>query len=260
VKKLCLACAILSMLSIGASANAKPLKVGLSAGPYTDVSKFAADLAKKQGLEVEVIEFTDYTIPNAALAQRDIDFNNYQSKKYLENQIKTRSYDFVAVATGIIVPIGLYSKKVSKIEDLPSGATIGIPNDPANGARALIFLERLGLIKLDPAKRDTAAPHDIVDNPKKLRVVELEAAQLPRSLDDTSASVVNLNYAVGAGLDPKRALSLEDYSNDFNTILFVTRADNKDDPDIRRFIDIYRSPEVKAFVEKRFDKVVPTTW
>lgn len=243
-----------------ASAAGKELKLGISAGPYADVSTFAAELARKEGLNVKVIEFSDYNIPNAALAAGDIDFNNYQSKKYLQSQIKARGYDFVELAQGIVVPFGIYSKKVSKLEELPQGARIGIPNDPANGARALLFLEKRGLLKLRAGANETATPLDVVDNPKGFKLIELDAAQLPRSLDDTTASLVNLNYALGAGLDPKKALALEDYVNDFNTVLFVAKRDRKDDPNIRRFIDIYRSPAVKEFVQKHFNGAVGTSW
>ncbi|WP_142846141.1 MetQ/NlpA family ABC transporter substrate-binding protein [Telmatospirillum sp. J64-1] len=240
-------------------AHAADLKVGVSAGPYGDIMKFAGDLAAKEGINVQVIEFSDYTLPNTALAQKDIDFNNFQHKPYLENQVAQRGWDLVPVAPSIIVPMAIYSKKISSFDELRDGAQVTIPNDPSNGARGLQLLEKAGLIKLDPKAGTNATVMDIVENPKKLRIREVDAAQLPRSLDDVDIAVCTLNYAMSSGLNPNTSLLSEGADSEWG-LWFVTRGDNKDDPAIRRYIEIYRSPEVKEFIMEKFEGTIVTSW
>ncbi len=191
------------------------------------------------------MEFTDYTIPNAALAQDDLDINNFQHQPYLDNQVVQRGYDIVSIAKSIIVPIGLYSKKIKSLDEIKPGATTAIPNDPSNAARSLQLFEKAGLIKLKPGTGIKATVADITDNPKRLKFSELDAAQLPRSLDDLDFFAVNLNYAVNAGLDPKKALILESADSNWN-LVFAVRAKNKDNPLLKRFVEIYRSPKSKS--------------
>jgi D-methionine transport system substrate-binding protein len=251
---------ILVGLSVaGASAEPQVLRVGVSAGPYAEILRYAAERAAKQELEVKVIEFTDYTLPNAALNQGDLELNNFQHQPYLDNQVAQRGYDLVSIAKSIVVPFGLYSKKITSLDEIKDGATTAIPNDPSNGARGLQLLEKAGLIKLRPDAGIKATQLDIIDNPKHLKINELDAAQLPRALDDLDFSAVNLNYAVNAGLDPKKALLLEGADTNWN-LVFVTRTKDKDNPTIRRFVDIYRSPEVKEFIQKRFGGTILATW
>ena len=259
-KLLTIAAAVGLALSASPVARADTnLKVGVSAGPYADILRFAADLAAKEGIKAQIIEFTDWTLPNEALNAGDIDLNNFQHLPYLENQVKTRGYNIVPLSKSIIVPFGLYSKKVDKIADIKDGATTAIPNDPSNGARGLQLLQQAGLIKLKPGADITATVADIAENPKHLKIQELDAAQLPRALDDLDFSVVSLNYAVNAGLDPKKALILEDDQTKWD-LVFAVNAKNKDNPAIVRFIDIYRSEPVKEFVEQKFNGVILTTW
>ncbi len=158
-------------------------------------------LAKAQGLDIKVFEFTDYTIPNEALFHGDPDVGNFQHRPYLDNADKTRGYDIVALATSIITPLGIYSQKLHAIAELPDGAQVAIPNDPSNGARALLLFQTAGLITLRPGADVSATVLDITGNPKRLKFLELDAAQLPRSLGDVAAAAVNMNYAVSAGLD-----------------------------------------------------------
>ena len=259
-KLLTIAAAVGMLLGPGQSACADAnLKVGVSAGPYADILRYAADLAAKEGIKAQIVEFTDWTLPNEALNAGDIDLNNFQHVPYLNNQVKTRGYDIVPLARSIIVPFGLYSKKVTKIEDIKDGATTAIPNDPSNGARGLELLKQAGLIKLKAGADVTATVADIAENPKHLKIKELEAAQLPRALDDLDFSVVSLNYAINAGLDPKKALILEDDHSKWG-LVFAAKPKNKDNPAIVRFIEIYRSEPVKEFIQKKFDGVILTTW
>ena len=247
------------LLAITAAQAAEPLKVGVSAGPYGEILSFAAGLAAKEGIEIKIIEFSDYNTPDAALAQGDLDANNFQHLPFLQNQIAKRGYDIVAGPTSIVVPLGLYSKKLATLADLPDGATVAIPNDPTNGARGLFLLSKAGLITLKDGVDVSATVLDVVGNPKKLKIVELDAAQLPRSLDDVAAATVTLNYAVLSGLDPKSALLLEDEKSKW-ALVWATRRDNQNDPRIKRYIDIYRSQPVKAFIETRFNGTILPTW
>jgi D-methionine transport system substrate-binding protein len=249
--------AVAATTAIGASAE--PLKVGVSAGPYADILRFAADLAKKDGLEAQIIEFSDWTLPNEALNAGDLDVNNFQHVPYLNNQVKTRGYDITPIAKSIIVPFGLYSKKVTTLADIRDGASTAIPNDPSNGARGLQLLEKAGLIKLRAGADVDATVKDVIENPKHLKINEIDAAQLPRALDDLDFSVVSLNYAINAGLDPKKALLLEDDQTKWY-LVFAVKSKNRDNPTIKRFVDIYRSQPVKEFVERRFGGTILTTW
>jgi len=252
--------ALLALLLTGPARAAEVLKIGVSSGPYAEILEFAGKIfTERAGIPVKVIEFTDYTLPNAALAQGDIDLNNFQHKPYLDNQVKTRGWDLVAVEKSIIVPLGLYSNRITAVAELKEGARVAIPNDPANGARALLLLQQAGLLKVDPAKGIAVSPADIIENPKGLRIREIDAAQLPRSLDDVDLAAVTLNYAVAGGLDPRRALVLEGLDTPWN-LWFVTQRAHKYDPRIRDYIAAYRSPEVKAFIEKRFPGSILPTW
>ncbi|ABC21595.1 MetQ/NlpA family ABC transporter substrate-binding protein [Rhodospirillum rubrum] len=249
-------------LAAGGSAAlaAEPLKVGVSTGPYAEILEYVADLYQKQGGgPVKVVEFADYTLPNAALAQGDIDFNNFQHKPYLDNQIKTRGYDLVPIEKSIVVPLGLYSKGLKSVADLKDGAQVAIPNDPANGSRALLLLQQAGLLTIDPKAGITATPAEVIANPKHLKIKEIDAAQLPRSLDDVDLAAVTLNYAVAGGLSPKQALVLEGADTPWG-LWFVAQSAHKDDPRILKYIALYRSPEVKDFILKRFDGTIIPTW
>jgi D-methionine transport system substrate-binding protein len=252
---------LLTLAATGAALadNPKTIRIGVTAGPYADILRYAGELAAKEGIDLKITEFTDYTVPNAALAQDDLDINNFQHQPYLDNQVAQRGYDIVSIAKSIIVPIGIYSSKITSLDQVKDGASAAIPNDPSNGARALQLFERAGLIKLKPGAGIKATIADIAENPKHLKIVELDAAQLPRSLSDLDFSIVNLNYAINAGLDPKKALLLEDANSNWN-LVFAVRAKNKDNPLLKRFVEIYRSPEVKAFTEKRFNGTILTTW
>ncbi len=248
------------LLGTAAAAQAnQALKVGVSAGPYAEILDYVAELGKKRGLDIKVVEFNEYTLPNAALAADDLDLNVYQHQQWLDNQVATRGYDIVSIAKAIIVPLAAYSKKIASPSDIEDGATTAIPNDPANGARSLQLLQKAGLIVLKPGVGAKATQADITANPKHLKIKELDAGQLPRALDDVDFAVINLNYAVVAGLDPKKALFIESGDTDWNLVI-ATRAKNRDNPTIQRFVALYRSPEVKEFILKRFDGTILTTW
>jgi len=234
------------------------IKIGVTAGPHAQIFEQVKQVAEKQGLKIQVVEFGDYVQPNAALAAGDLDANSYQHLPYLDAQIKDRGYKLVRVADTVNFPIGLYSKKVKKLADLPQGAKFGIPNDPTNGGRVLLLLQAQGLIKLKDGAGLKATPLDVVSNPKKLRFVELDAAQLPRSLDDLDASAINTNFAISAGLNPKTdSIAQENAKNPYVNILVVRDAD-KSQPWVAKLIKVYQSPEVRQFIETQFKgSVVP---
>lgn len=241
----------------------KPLKVGVSAGPYGDILREAARLSAEQGVKAEIIEFTDWNQPNAALQAGDIDLNNFQNRPYLANQVKTRGYQIVALDESILVPAGIYSKTYKSVADIPTGAKIAIPNDPTNGGRALLLFQRAGLIKLKPGTGLYASVVDVVENPKKLQITELDAAQLSRSLDDVAAAFVSSNYAYLAGLNLSTALVAEtsvEEAKPYFTLVFAAREDRKDDPRIRKFIEVYRSQPVKDFTLAKFKGSILPAW
>ncbi|MCL8384235.1 MetQ/NlpA family ABC transporter substrate-binding protein [Xanthobacter aminoxidans] len=254
-------------LATGANAQApasdKPLKIGVSAGPYGDILREAAKLSAEQGVKAEIIEFTDWNQPNAALQAGDIDLNNFQNRPYLANQVKTRGYTIVALDESILVPAGLYSKKYTSFADIPAGSKIAIPNDPTNGGRALLLFQKAGLIKLKPGSGLYASVLDVAENPKNLKIVEIDAAQLPRSLDDVAAAFVSSNYAYLAGLQLKSALLAEttlEEAKPYFTLVFAAREDRKDDPRIAKFIAVYRSQPVKDFTLAKFNGSLIPTW
>ncbi|NNM75245.1 MetQ/NlpA family ABC transporter substrate-binding protein [Enterovirga aerilata] len=238
----------------------KPLKIGTGGGPLAEILNFAVAKAKEKGLEVQVVEFTDWITPNEALANGDIDANLFQHIPFMTAASKARGYKFAAVAPTYVMPVGLFSNKVKTFAEVPDGAWVAIANDPVNGARGLRLLDKAGLIKLKPGAGDDATVIDIVSNPKKLRFRELEAAQLPRSLDDVTLAQVSISFLMMSGGDPERALLADGFGDDHYALQFVTRAADKDDPRLKRFIEIYRSPEVKAFIQSKYGRFFVPVW
>ncbi|MEL3888869.1 MetQ/NlpA family ABC transporter substrate-binding protein [Ferrovibrio sp. MS7] len=243
----------------GFAQNQAPLKIGVSAGPYGDILRFTADLAAKEGLKAEIIEFSDWVQINEALNRGELDANNFQHIPYLENQVKQRGYEVVPLDASIVVPMGLYSKKFKSPADLPRGAQIAIPNDPSNASRALFLLQQASIIKLKPNAPLNATQIDIAENPRNVKLIELDAAQLPRSLDDVAAATVTLNYAVLAGLKTKDAVTLENEQSKWH-LVWAARKDRKDDPRLKRFIALYRSAPVKEFIQTKFEGSIIPTW
>ena len=243
-----------------APAADKPLKVGVTPGPHAQIMEVVKKVAEKDGLKIQIVEFSDYIQPNVALNQGDIDINSFQHLPYLENMVKDRKYDLVMLAKTFTFPMGIYSKKIKSIKDLKDGATVAIPNDPTNGGRALILFEKAGLIKLKPGLGHKASVVDIVENPRKFKIRELEAAQIPRTLEDMEIAAINTNYAMSAGLVPvKDALILEDSSSPYANILAV-RSKDKDNPLYKKFLKAYQSEEVKKFVTEQFKGSVIVAW
>jgi D-methionine transport system substrate-binding protein len=241
-------------------AQAETIRVGVTAGPHAEVLDVVRKVAAERGLDIKVVEFTDYVVPNQALAQRDLEANSFQHEPYLKNQISKTNWKIVKVASTIASPQGVYSIKYKKLADLPEGARVAIANDPSNGARGLLILAEQGLIRLKPGAGVTATVADIVENPKKLKFVELDAAQLPRSLQDVDLVSINNNYAVQAGLNPaKDAIARESVEGPWINILAV-REEDKDKPWVQQLIAAYHSEPVKQFLDTRFKGTYIATW
>lgn len=243
----------------GSDASA-PLKVAATPTPQGEILTYIKDnLAKKAGLELEVREFTDYVTPNTAVQQGEVDANYFQHQPYLDDFNKKNGTDIVAVpnATVHLEPLGVYSQGVKKLTDLKKGATVALPNDTTNEARALKLLEANGLIELKAGVGYEATPKDIASNPKNLQFKELEAAQLPRSLSDADAAVINGNYALEADLSPaENAIAAESpKDNPYGNFLAVKKG-NEDDPRVEKLAKLLTSPEVKKFIEDKYDGAV----
>lgn len=254
--------AFLALLLTGTApslAAEAPLRVGSTVGPYAQIMDYVATLAAKQGLPIKVIEFTDYALPNEAMKNGDIDVSMFQTRPYLDNAVKSRGYDIAPMEPAIIVPMGIYSHKIKSLSELKDGDTLAIPNDPSNGARGLLLMQRAGLVTLKEGVTTTASVADITANPKHLKIRELDAAQVPRSLDDMAAAAVNMSYALPAGIDPKTALIMEGADTPFS-LIWTAPPKSKDDPRIRKLIGIYRSPEVKAYILATFNGSVIPNW
>jgi D-methionine transport system substrate-binding protein len=236
------------------------IRVGVTAGPHAEVLDAVKKAAVANGLDIKVIEFTDYVVPNQALANKELEANSFQHEPYLKNQIAKTGWKLTKVAETTVSPMGFYSKKYKAFADIPAGAKVAIPNDPTNGARSLQILATHNIIKLRDPASVTAGIIDIADNPRKLTFVELDAAQLPRSLPDVDAAAVNNNYAVQAGLDPVRdSLIKEPLESPWVNIIAV-RDEDKDKPWVKKLIESYRSEPVKQFILTRFKGSYLPTW
>ncbi|HEY4316965.1 MAG TPA: MetQ/NlpA family ABC transporter substrate-binding protein [Herbaspirillum sp.] len=254
------ALAALSIIPAPALAQDKVFKIGATGGPHAEILEQVRKIAAKDGLKLKIVEFNDYIQPNAALAAGDLDANSYQHQPYLDAQVKDRGYKFASVATTVTFPMGVYSKKIKALKDLKNGARIGVPNDPTNGGRALLLLQAQGLFKLKADAGLKATPLDIVDNPRKLRIVEIDAAQLPRSLDDLDAAAINGNYAEAAGLDPTRdAIAMEPAKGPYVNVIAVRAAD-RNQPWVAKLVKAYHSPEVKQFIADKYKAAVIASW
>jgi D-methionine transport system substrate-binding protein len=259
LKKLGLA-ALLSFSALPALAQTQTIRIGATPGPHAQILEAVKPIAAKKGLDIKILEFSDYVVPNTALAGGDIEANSFQNQPYLDNQVADRGFKIESVALTVNFPIGIYSKKHKSLEALPNGATISIPNDPTNGGRALILLQDKGLIKLKEGTGYKPTPLDVTDNPKKIKLVEIEAAQGPRVLDDVDAAVINTNYATSGGLDPvKDPIARENPKGPYVNLIAV-RSEDKNKPWVKALIESYHTPEVKKFIEEKFKGSVLTSW
>ena len=242
-----------------ADAN-KPFRVGVTAGPHAEIMEEVKKVAAKDGLNIQIVEFNDYIQPNIALNQGELEANSYQHQPFLDNQIQERKYALTSVAKTVIFPMAAYSKKVKSAAELKDGAIVAIPNDPTNAGRALLLLEKQGLLKLKEGAGLKATVADVVGNSKNIQLRELEAAQVPRSMEDVDLAVINTNYALVAGLVPtKDSLFIEDGNSPYANVIAV-RTQDKDNPAVQKLLKAYQSAEVKKFVEEHFKGSAMAAW
>jgi D-methionine transport system substrate-binding protein len=245
-----------------AATAAVVLKVAASAIPHAQILEFIAPQLRAQGIELQIKVFTDYIQPNLQVEERQLDANFFQHQPYLDAFNREHGTHIVAVPNSKvhIEPFGAYSHKVKRVSELQDGAQIAVPNDPSNSARALLLLQKQGLIKLKDPTNIFATAHDIVWNPKRLRIRELEAATLPRVLDDVDIALINTNYALAAGLNPvKDALFIEGADSPYANLV-AARPDNVNSPAIQKLVAALRSPEAKKFVHDTYRGAVLTTF
>ena len=255
-----LALALVVAAGFAGQAAAETIKIGVTPGPHAQILDVVKPIAAQQGLDIQVIEFSDYVVPNAALEAGELQANSFQNQPYLDNQKADRGYKIESVGLTVNFPLGVYSKKHKSWAEVPDGATLAIQNDPTNGGRSLLLLQDKGILKLKPGTGFKPTVADIVDNPKRLKLIEVDAAQTPRALDDVNAAAINTNYAVSAGLEPtKDAILLEDPKGPYVNLIAV-RAGDRDKPWVRILLDSYRSPDVKAFILAKFRGAVVPTW
>ncbi|WP_223067641.1 MetQ/NlpA family ABC transporter substrate-binding protein [Paenibacillus caui] len=239
-----------------ASATPVKLRVGATAVPHAEILEHIKPALAAEGVDLEIKEFTDYVLPNKELAGKSLDVNFFQHQPYLDEQNKQLGTNLVSVAGVHIEPFGAYSHKIKSIDELPDGATVAIPNDATNGGRALLLLAKNGLITLKDGAGITATKADIAENPKNLKFKELDAAMLPRQLDEVDLALINTNYALEANLVPtKDALFIEDKDSPYTNIL-VARPDNKDSDAIQKLVKALTSEDVKKFIEDKYKGAV----
>ena len=243
--------------------NAKHIKVGVINGAEQDVAEVAKKVAKeKYGLEVELVGFSGSLLPNDATNQGELDANVFQHRPFLAEDNKAHDYKLVAVANTFVFPMAGYSRKVKSVSDLKEGATIAIPNDPTNLGRALLLLQSQKLIALKPDTGLLPTALDITANPKNLKIMELEGAQLPRVLDDpkVDVAIISTTYLQQTGLSPVHdGVFIEDGNSPYVNIV-VTREDNKDAENVKEFVQSYQSPEVAKAAEKIFNGGAVPGW
>ena len=252
--------AILAALLIPAIAFAaeKKIVIGVTPFPAKDIASVAKEVLKKDGYELVIKEFTDFVQPNYALNDKDLDANFFQHIPYLENMKREKNLNIVPLVKVHLLPIGIYSQKLKSIKDVKKGSVVAVPNDPTNGYRAYKLLEREGLLKMASGKKDLTA-RDIVSNPLNLKIIELEAPALPRSLPDTAISVITMNFAVDAGLNPtKEALALENKKSPYAVVLAV-RNEDKNSAAAKALAKALKSAEVKKYINEKLSAkgVVP---
>lgn len=257
LKKTILIFVLVSILFVGSiQAADHNLSIGATPVPHAEILDFIRSDLKAAGINLDVVEFTDYVTPNIALADGSIDANFFQHIPYLKEFNQNRGLNLKAVIKVHLEPIALYSKKYDSLEEIPAGAQIAIPNDPSNEGRSLILLDSKGLIALKDPNNLNATPVDIKENPKNLKFKELDAAQLPRVLNDVAAAIINTNYALEAGFNPvEDALLIEGSDSPYVNVIAV-RAENKDSEKIKILREVIQSIAVKEFILEEYEGAV----
>ncbi|WJE53198.1 MetQ/NlpA family ABC transporter substrate-binding protein [Bacillus cereus] len=238
----------------------KKVTVGVTGGPHEQIFEKVKEVAAKDGLQVDLKVFNDYVAPNVSLDEKDIDVNSYQTKSYLDVFKAERNMKLTEVFSTVTFPMGVYSKHLKDVKELKDGDAIAVPNDPTNELRALKLFEKAGVLKVDPKATEKATAKDVIENPKNLKIVELEASQLPKQLDEVKAAAINTNFALGAKLSPAKDSIFREGKDSPYVNWVVVRTENKDDETVKKLKKAYQSKEVKEFIEKKFDGSVLPSW
>jgi len=245
-----------SLCVLWGAVQAETLRVGATEVPHAEILETVKPALAQEGIELDIRVFSDYVQPNMQLDSKDLDANFFQHQPYLDSFNADRRTRLVTVAGVHVEPFGAYSRKIKSITALADGATVAIPNDPSNSGRALLLLQKQGLITLQDPSNIVATPIDIVENPKNLRFRELEAAILPRALDDVDLALINTNYALEAGLVPTRdALFIEGADSPYVNVL-VAREDNQNAPAIKKLTAALHTPAVRQFIEQKYQGAI----
>ncbi len=268
ILSLILALSLLTSLTIGcapkletapAAENEKEtaiLKVGATPVPHAEILEAVKPLLEKEGIKLEVIVFDDYVQPNTALADKEIDANFFQHQPYLDNFNAERNSNLISLVKVHVEPLGLYSKTIKNIEELKDGSVIAIPNDATNNARALLLLQANGIIKLKDGGTISSTENDVAENPKNIEFEAIEAAQLPRVLEDVDAAIINTNFAIPANLNPiEDALIIEDGNSPYANTL-VIRGGDEGREDLKALAKALNSPEIKKFIEEKYEGAI----
>ncbi len=235
-----------------ASKDNKVITVGATPVPHAEILNVVKPLLEKDGIELKVIEFTDYVKPNLALNDKELDANFFQHGPYMDEFNAEHGTELVSLCKVHVEPMGIYSHSIASLDQLSDGAAVAIPNDPTNGGRALLILQNAGLIALKDGGSITSTVQDVARNSKNLRFVELEAAQIPRSIDDVDIAVINTNFAMEAGLNPLHdAIFLEAKDSPYANILTV-HAGDENRPELQALAKALQSPEIKTFIEEQY--------
>lgn len=248
--------AVLALTTAFGAHAADKLSIAATAVPHAEILEFIKPALANDGVELEIKVFNDYVQPNLQVAEGRLDANFFQHKPYLDEFNKGRGTDLVSVANVHVEPFGIYSSKLKSLDEVTNRATVAIPNDATNGGRALLLLDRAGVVTLKDKSNILATARDIAENPNKVRIRELEAATLPRVLDQVDLALINTNYALEAGLNPtKDALAIEGDDSPYANIL-VTRAQNAEDEAVQKLVKALQSNEVKEFIEEKYKGAV----
>jgi len=253
-----LAVVSLALAACGRSggSDGERLTIAATAVPHAEILEVVKPMLEKQGVQLDVRVFNDYVQPNDQVAQKQIDVNYFQTEPYLDAFNRDRGTQLITIVGVHIEPFGAYSHRFKSLAELPQGAEVAIPNDPSNNSRALILLHKAGIIKLKDPTNALSTQRDIIENPKQLKFRELDSAMLPRVLEQVDLAMINTNYALDAGLNPARdALVIESKDSPYVNFL-VGRPDNKDDPRVQKLAKALTSPEVRAFIEKKYQGAV----
>ena len=248
---------VAALFIVSCGNKGKELIVGASPVPHADLLNLVKDDLKKEGIELKVVQYTDYILPNKALADKSINANFFQHAPYMEDFGKKNNIEMVGVGNIHLEPMALYSKKIKNINDLKSGDTLIIPNDPTNGGRALILLDKAGIIKLKDNKNLAATTADIAQNPKNLKIITMSNEQIAPRLGEVAGAIINSNFAIDAGITKNEIILIEGKDSPYVNIVTVLK-ENQNDEKVKKLVKALQSEKVKKFIEEKYEgRVIP---